>query len=999
MAINNFLARQVSARMRNGVILMLIMAQIFHIPGTVAAVTGDSHSQVMYQSSAEGRKLGNELQSDFMDNAQVGGGSVNYRGTSTGEDELKKSAEIPGAMPEGFAGEAEMRDADSPEALTELSTKGAELLYQDMTGNHPSYTGQSYKILLDTRKNRPVNDLRSDKRLRAAAEQVYHDLENDPGLFADCSEHLQEVETAGKIHVSDYQTCNRLVNRSAECEIEHTVEAEPVIALLQSGNVAYDNSLNIRPCDNDENCFILFLGQKYADNGGECLKYLDDLKIAVYHPEAITKVAVTRLGWDDFFGSWITGSDLITHPLVLPTRELPVKITSVLETDNPEAQAAVLEKGWAVIDLLDQERLAEDISCENTWHGGKSGENCSGGGRCNLLWDVHLEKTADGSSLTRIFRQTPSGGTVSIRTVTSTADDGQYLLQLKIYYDPAQTVYQDLYTPENCLETARSLDEKMARGDYYCVEDLAGVTDEPYLYSHGLKILLSDLQKPLSKVPATCGRIAVSAVTDYAVAPEDDNPGDIDYDQCHYYEENCGFISSRCIEEGDSGNCYAYEEIYDCGTDLESREKALRKSWKCGSEFFCTGDECVENIYQPSESFARVSALLEAARLMGSDMSCTGLDENGVPSGEEDVVCQVFAGEHKSCTQAMKGMGGLEVDCCSSPSGVSLSSYICALRNAWRLDGTIAAMDHSSLIYGVYSELRRPLFNAVSELSNQLNTLTKPFVSWFENTTGMQGLFSSQESITDYVINKLKEKLKDLVQEVFGAARDNFARQAAAEGAVSSETGDYMSSQATDALLENLGSLMSAVGYVYMVYQISCMVSQMVFSCKKDSLELAARRALKNCTYVGQYCSSRVMKHCVEKTYSYCCFSSPLSRILQEQIRKSQGIPFAFQDPAHPDCSGISTSQLDRIKWEEIDLSEWTDLLKITGNYAGEQELDPEFLTGSESVLSLDYSDSEIGDEQRADVTDRTLKRVKELDLTGIRNNASRNVRVTMPGE
>ncbi len=953
----------------------------------------DAKSKI-YNSSQEGIELGKSLVSEFSDQAIFAGRDITYRNISTSTAE-SAGTNVAKKLPQDFYSEYELRSLDSDESLVKASAQGAKILYEDLQSNSPSLTGQSYEIMLNTRKNRPINDLREDKGLRSLTEKVYEDLESKNLLLGDCHEELREVEEAGKIHVSDYKTCNRLVNRSSDCEIEHTVGAEPVIGLMQSGNVNYDNTLNIIPCEDDENCFMLFLGQKYQDNGGDCLKYLDDLKIVVYNPSAITKVAVSRLGWDDFFGAWITGTDNVIHPLVLPTKELPVRINSVLETTNIEAQARVLKDGYAIVDLLDHDAPLNNISCENTWHGGKSGENCSGGGRCNNLWDVHFEKTWDDYSLTRIFKTVEPNDTISIKTITSTTDDGMYLLHLKVYYNPTKVKYLESYTPQSCIDAAISLDEGMARGEYACLENIQNLKNdeksELYTYSNGQKIYLDHFNAPLKNVSVDCGKIRVVAQSDYAVAPDED-ASDIDYDQCSFYEKNCGFISSKCIEDGDFGNCYAYEEIYDCGQELEHSEKILKNVVSCDGEVRCAGNECIEDIYEASDSFGKVSGLLEAAQLMAQDMSCTGLDENGVPTGKEDVVCQVFSGQLKSCTQAMKGLGGLEVDCCEESSGISLASYICSLRALSRIDGAIASMDHASYLYGAYSEMRRPLFNAVSELKNQLSTITKPFVSWFENTTGLQGIFSSDKGITEYVTDKLKEKAKVLLKNILGSAKDNLAKEGIAEGAAGGGASDYASTQSAEAMIETMSSALAVVGYVYMVYQISSMVSQMIFKCTDESLELSAQRALKNCTYVGQYCSKKVLKHCVQKSYSYCCFSSPLSRILQEQIKKTQGIPFSTQDPKNPKCEGILTSELETIDWSKIDLTEWLDLLKISGAYAPDQELNIDNITGVGSDLSVDYSDSEISDEKRANVIERTLSRVMDLDMTKIRNDANKNV-------
>src|SRR5260363_162795 len=43
---------------------------------------------------------------------------------------------------------------------------------------------------------------------------------------------------------------------------------------------------------------------------------------------------------------------------------------------------------------------------------------------------------------------------------------------------------------------------------------------------------------------------------------------------------------------------------------------------------------------------------------------------------------------------------------------------------------------------------------------------------------------------------------------------------------------------------------------------------------------------------------------CIEKRESYCCLNSPLSRMIQEQVRPQLGMPFG--DAAHPQCDGIS---------------------------------------------------------------------------------------------
>ena len=93
------------------------------------------------------------------------------------------------------------------------------------------------------------------------------------------------------------------------------------------------------------------------------------------------------------------------------------------------------------------------------------------------------------------------------------------------------------------------------------------------------------------------------------------------------------------------------------------------------------------------------------------------------------------------------------------------------------------------------------------------------------------------------------------------------------------------------------------------------------------------------------------------KYNSYCCFSSPLSRILQVQIRKQLKIGWGSSE--HPDCSGITPDTLHAVDWNRIDLSEWLALLKLQNklpelNADTLKQLNLETLTGKDSRLDFD---------------------------------------------
>ena len=118
--------------------------------------------------------------------------------------------------------------------------------------------------------------------------------------------------------------------------------------------------------------------------------------------------------------------------------------------------------------------------------------------------------------------------------------------------------------------------------------------------------------------------------------------------------------------------------------------------------------------------------------------------------------------------------------------------------------------------------------------------------------------------------------------------------------------------------------------WAYMIYQIAMILIQIIWKCEKDEFALGAKRELKTCHAVGSYCATKVVGQCIEKREAYCCFSSPLSRILQEQIRPQLGR--GWGDAEDPDCEGIAVGDLERVDWSRVNLDEWLGILAATGH-------------------------------------------------------------------
>ena len=77
------------------------------------------------------------------------------------------------------------------------------------------------------------------------------------------------------------------------------------------------------------------------------------------------------------------------------------------------------------------------------------------------------------------------------------------------------------------------------------------------------------------------------------------------------------------------------------------------------------------------------------------------------------------------------------------------------------------------------------------------------------------------------------------------------------------------------------------------------------------------------CHYIGSYCAEKWLGVCVQKKKTFCCYSSPLARIIIEAAHQQLGIPWG--DPKHPNCRGLTPEEFQKLDFSKIDFSEWID--------------------------------------------------------------------------
>ena len=687
--------------------------------------------------------------------------------------------------------------------------------------------------------------------------------------------------------------------------------------------------LNLASCG--DNCLYVWIGT-VGDNywPGNCTIIEESITLDVVNPEAILSATLDYAKFDDYFQVWLNDAKVWSGPLG--------------DTFPPETE-----------------------------------------GTCELAtsWEMSLN--------TDVTSNFTAGGQLRFMTRTSVTGNGEGYARVKIIYDPEKAVYAESWGPPDGLDMLTSINDGFCTGDFTC-------TDGPEVDAVGCAIIEGVTlcpeafrTPPMEGVNPTCRELEANVSCSFWTGQMDcwtdpdgvqhcpsNNPTGLT--NCGELEQDtsCGFVRTECMQyaEGASGTCYVHNEVWDCGYDADVSTVSQSSTLECSGEVRCMGLECTDRTFEQSDDFARAAAAFDAAQHISTDISCT---QNGTSS---NVVCEVFKGENMECKKAVSGT----VDCCKDfATGISMFDYITLMRAVGKMDTAVMALESAGslgVVRDTWVELRQPV-------ADVWTTITDPLVDAWSNIWGGAGNTAVTEALEKGIFttieNAIMKSSASFINSVFGEVAANaLFETAAGEAAV---VGGEVVTTASIQLGGAIGSALSFVMLAYSIYTITKLIIQIIWQCEEEEFELSAKRQLKSCHYVGSYCNIKAIGYCVESRKSYCCFNSPLSRIIQEQIRLQIDKPWGEPDSA--DCSAITTEELEQVDWDQIDLSEWLGILEAEGLNPGTQGLDLESLTGTGNTV-LQRANPDV---PRPDALERAQERLDGLDIFQVNQDAAAAIR------
>lgn len=394
-----------------------------------------------------------------------------------------------------------------------------------------------------------------------------------------------------------------------------------------------------------------------------------------------------------------------------------------------------------------------------------------------------------------------------------------------------------------------------------------------------------------------------------------------------------------CIEGGaTTGTCYAKEMFFDCGND-KSRPvtSEVHVQEVCGSPIRCLGTECANTVGESNGDLGMAMAAGNMVEAMSQDMMC---EETGQPpTGPYDTcTVRVFTGEKRECRIPAVAGGGIASDCCEEGLSGAASqgmSPILAVK-AWnatkklatndQFTGMLSKLPGSSFVEGAWNATKAvvqtitdPITSFVAKLGQKVvGDPTMAFAKLGLGGAGAAGGQTFTVKIMQMTYNFLDAiGMDEIAGKLFATTTEGVGEEA------------VTSVQGLNPMVTSLMNFLNAVMIAYAVLQV---IGQLLYGCDEEEYALGMERTKKNCHAVGGYCSkefpSELGGGCEIRSQAFCCYMSPLNRIIAEQMRMQLG---GYGPASDPNCNGFTLDEVNAFDWSALDMSEWEDLLREAG--------------------------------------------------------------------
>jgi conjugal transfer mating pair stabilization protein TraN len=794
-----------------------------------------------------------------------------------------------------------------------ISSRAVEL------GTETSEAGNAYRTLRDGAiLEKP--DVSHDE-IVTVGEAAYRDSFRDISLGGACSRSVTNTPTSKTAHITDLKYCTRFSPTGAACSVTRDItRLKPVDVISGEGTATVETAGNLQ----------LVLG-RVGDNylSGSCTVFEFDQVVKVIDPSRIQSAIIERVKWDDYVQIIVGGQYVFEGP------------------DGPGEFPP--EQGI---------------------------------GACERKTEFDTNPNVD---ITSILRSVAPGTEIPVKIRVSVGGKGEAYASVRVLYDkPENSVIQN---PPGCLDEilkdpsrlgegagitlGASIKDQASNQWFECTD--AATNRTVMIDGQPLTVTQNDYQllgplfpgEPVAPPAPICFSAKLRSLGVVNHACYTDGNGNqqcpvVDYttttgSDCGELESNpqCVFKKRDCEPDSynsTTGTCSTSTETWDCGTDEEIGGTVSTDTYSCAGDIACMGTECVNGFEtEQNTNFAKVATMAEITKTAGTDTDCVS----------DPTTCRIFTGKVDTCQNVL---GGMQNCCAVDAPTPSLSDYMTLTTGAYKLaKNTQLGRDLINQGTGYWN-------SATDSISSLSSEISQPFVSAFDSFTSAfsggssvasgtsaaadlaadavtsiaaesatsAGVASAVQGMTQATVNWASEIIGGKV--LYGATDSIFTASTEGIGVVLNEA-------ALGGLVGDLVAVASVVGWIYMAYQIVNILVQLIWPCTEDEFKLASDKQLKMCHFIGSQ-SKKQLGVTISKTEKWCCFNSPLARIIHEQAREQTTINKPWGTFATADCTGFTVAEFEKIDFSLVDLTEWIAMLQLGGNSPTDPNLLAERFSG-----------------------------------------------------
>lgn len=367
----------------------------------------------------------------------------------------------------------------------------------------------------------------------------------------------------------------------------------------------------------------------------------------------------------------------------------------------------------------------------------------------------------------------------------------------------------------------------------------------------------------------------------------------------------------------------------------------------CNSPIQCMGTECHALFGNQDLQFSQALTALSALQQMEQGAICaTG---TSMAAGN----CQpiIFGGDARYCRTWPAG-GSFTNNCCAeglkdAGQAGNLANYLLLAHDTWRIANS-PLVDAHVWGMGAFHGWVENAYSTMDQWAAQgwgyVTSVFKGASEAISNAFGFGGAAASNAvGVSSTAVQGGTQAATSGLITTMEATVESWLWQAAAYllnvifgPQMAAEILTAMYNFVTSVYYQDIAMFFSVIGWIYLVYQILQIVANMLTACKNEEFKLGQKRKLHACQNLGTYCADKFMGFCLEHKDVFCCYASPLSRIIAAQIKIGQpNVAGGYGTPQDPQCGGFTVQQLAAVDWSQVSLAQWQAMLQSAGLIAG----------------------------------------------------------------